>query len=128
MHVYPRQCVCCRLPLNRAFFIQQSSIRRIIKDLMAAATCKAAPQGVAHSPQSRALYGVDVALAWETNQRGIGASDAVLALCLLTKTKPGLDIRSCNSRKHQIRAHKMLHTGNYFNVIDTLQERSWCSR
>ncbi|KAH9525039.1 Tubulin--tyrosine ligase-like protein 12 [Bulinus truncatus] len=42
----------------------------MIKELFQAATSLPAPQGIGDSPQSRAMYAVDLMLAWDTNPSG----------------------------------------------------------
>jgi len=40
----------------------------MIHRVFAAATSQPAPKGFAHSPQSRAVYGVDIMLQWITSK------------------------------------------------------------
>ena len=45
-------------------------ICKVIKELFTAATSLPPPQGIPHSPQSRAIYGLDFMLKWSTNDKG----------------------------------------------------------
>ncbi|GFR57698.1 tubulin--tyrosine ligase-like protein 12 [Elysia marginata] len=42
----------------------------MLRELFQAASSLPAPQGIAHSPQSRAMYAVDLMLAWDTKPSG----------------------------------------------------------
>lgn len=42
----------------------------VIQSVMECASSKGPPAGIAHSPQSRAMYGVDMMLAWQRNAKG----------------------------------------------------------
>ncbi|XP_069671690.1 tubulin--tyrosine ligase-like protein 12 [Periplaneta americana] len=42
----------------------------MLRELFVAATSKKPPRGIAHSPQSRALYAADIMLAWQTGKDG----------------------------------------------------------
>jgi len=44
----------------------QSDIYEVIRQMFTAATSQPPPKGIGHSPQSRAVYGVDVMLQWKT--------------------------------------------------------------
>ncbi|PSN47034.1 Tubulin--tyrosine ligase-like protein 12 [Blattella germanica] len=45
----------------------ESKIFSMLRELLEAATSRDAPRGIAHSPQSRALYAADIMLAWKEN-------------------------------------------------------------
>ncbi|XP_014671096.1 PREDICTED: tubulin--tyrosine ligase-like protein 12 isoform X2 [Priapulus caudatus] len=47
-----------------------ADILSVIKSAIECAMMAAPPAGIAHSPQSRAMYGVDMMLAWKKNARG----------------------------------------------------------
>ena len=51
--------------------IFQEDIFKMFRELFQAAISEPPPKGIGHSPQSRAIYGVDLILKWETNSRGI---------------------------------------------------------
>ena len=53
--------------LNNLF---QANLFGVIRELFTAATSKEPPRGIGHSPQSRAVYGVDVILQWITGEKG----------------------------------------------------------
>jgi len=42
----------------------------MLLEVLECATFKPAPQGIAHSPQSRALYASDIMLEWHKNSEG----------------------------------------------------------
>ncbi|RUS90770.1 hypothetical protein EGW08_001481 [Elysia chlorotica] len=48
----------------------ENDIFIMIRELFQAATSLPAPQGISHSPQSRAMYAVDLMLAWDTKPSG----------------------------------------------------------
>ena len=47
--------------------IVQNDIYEIIRQAFTSATAQPPPKGIGHSPQSRAIYGVDVMLQWITS-------------------------------------------------------------
>ncbi|KAI8791781.1 tubulin--tyrosine ligase protein 12 [Biomphalaria glabrata] len=57
---------------NEGFFWKdiEKDIFTMIKELFQAATKLPAPQGIGRSPQSRAMYAVDLMLAWDTDSSG----------------------------------------------------------
>jgi len=46
--------------------VVQSDIYDVIRQVFTAATAQLPPKGIGHSPQSRAIYGIDVMLQWKT--------------------------------------------------------------
>ena len=48
----------------------QNDIYEVIRQVFTAATLQPPPKGIGHSPQSRAIYGVDVMLQWTTSRDG----------------------------------------------------------
>jgi len=46
----------------------QNDIYEVIHQMFTAATARPPPKGFGHSPQSRAIYGVDVMLQWMTSR------------------------------------------------------------
>ncbi|XP_071134636.1 tubulin--tyrosine ligase-like protein 12 [Mytilus edulis] len=48
----------------------EESIFQMFREMFEAASCKPAPAGIAPSPQSRAMYAVDLLLKWKTNTKG----------------------------------------------------------
>jgi len=50
----------------------QNDICEVIRQAFTAATARPPPKGIGHSPQSRAIYGVDVMLQWMKAGGGTG--------------------------------------------------------
>ena len=48
----------------------QASIFEMLRELFEAAVSQPPPQGLAHSPQSRSMYAVDLMLKWDTTASG----------------------------------------------------------
>lgn len=48
----------------------ERQIFEMLSSMFVAATSKEPPAGIAHNPQSRAIYAVDLMLAWENNEDG----------------------------------------------------------
>ena len=48
----------------------QTTVFDAIKELFVSATSKDTPRGIGHSPQSRAVYGIDVILHWTADEKG----------------------------------------------------------
>jgi len=44
----------------------KSDIYEVIRQVFTSATSQPPPKGIGHSPQSRAVYGIDVILQWKT--------------------------------------------------------------
>ncbi len=48
----------------------ESAIYSAIKEAFVVATANSPPKGLAHFPLSRAMYGVDVMLQWDKDDKG----------------------------------------------------------
>ncbi|KAK3588486.1 hypothetical protein CHS0354_012895 [Potamilus streckersoni] len=48
----------------------EESIFQMIRGIFEAASAKPAPAGIGHSPQSRAMYAIDLLLRWDKNNKG----------------------------------------------------------
>jgi len=46
----------------------QSDIYDVIRQVFTAAAAQPAPKGIGHSPQSRAIYGIDIMLQWMSSE------------------------------------------------------------
>jgi len=53
-------CFYCVVPV-------QKDIYETIRQVFTAATAEPPPKGIGHSPQSRAVYGLDIMLQWITS-------------------------------------------------------------
>lgn len=51
-------------------FLPQGNIFSMFRELFEAAVSKPSPRGIPPSPQSRAMYAVDLLLKWDTNNTG----------------------------------------------------------
>ena len=55
----------------------EANIFEMIKEVFQCAVGKSPPEGLAHSPQSRALYAIDLMLAWEPSGAGEASSKSM---------------------------------------------------
>ena len=62
MHAIMTSSVVSNCP---CLWFQQSKIHKVLREVFSAATQYPPPRGVGHSPQSRAMYGVDIMLKWQ---------------------------------------------------------------
>jgi tubulin--tyrosine ligase-like protein 12 len=56
----------------------ETSIFKMLRELLVAATSRNPPRGIAHSAQSRALYAADIMLAWRKNSEGCSVMEPKL--------------------------------------------------
>ncbi|XP_033630779.1 tubulin--tyrosine ligase-like protein 12 [Asterias rubens] len=59
----------------------ESNIHQMILEFFQAAILEPPPKGIAHCPWSRAMYGLDVMLKWDTNHAGEKVMQPVLLEC-----------------------------------------------